>query len=55
MKALTAADFVVREDNVVREVTGAKLATDPLFVALLIDTAKPTEGVTAPTRELRAG
>lgn len=55
VKDLTAADFEVREDNVVREVTGASLAADPLFVYLLVDTSQPTLGATAPTRELRAG
>lgn len=34
---LTAADFVVKEDNVSREVLKAEPATEPLTVALLID------------------
>jgi len=34
---LTAADFRVREDNVVREVLGAGPATEPLTISLLID------------------
>jgi VWFA-related protein len=55
VKDLTTADFSVRENDTAREVTAAKLATDPLSVALLIDTTPPTLGVTAPTREIRAG
>ena len=55
VRDLTAADFEVREDNVAREVTAAAPATDPLFVYVLVDTSQPTLGVTAPTRELRAG
>jgi len=34
---LTAADFRVREDNVVREVLSAHAATEPLTISLLID------------------
>jgi VWFA-related protein len=34
---LTAADFVVREDNVVREVLAAGPATEPLTIALTVD------------------
>jgi VWFA-related protein len=34
---LTAADFVVREDNVVREVLNAGPATEPLTIALTVD------------------
>src|SRR3954465_5321516 len=34
---LTAADFRVREDNVVREVLSAAAATEPLTISLLID------------------
>lgn len=34
---LTAADFRVREDNVVREVVSAGVATEPLTISLLID------------------
>lgn len=35
---LTAADFAIREDNSIREVTGVKPATQPLFITLLGDT-----------------
>jgi len=50
---LTATDFRVREDGTTRPVLDAKLATETLFVALLVDTAKPMLGVTPPTQELR--
>jgi hypothetical protein len=52
---LTAADFQVREDNAVRPVIDARLAQETLYVALLVDTAKPMLGVTPPTQELRRG
>jgi VWFA-related protein len=35
---LAPTDFGVREDNVIREVTGVKAATEPLSVVLLADT-----------------
>src|SRR4029450_13728546 len=50
---LTATDFRVREDGTARPILDAKLATETLFVALLVDTAKPMLGVTPPTQELR--
>jgi VWFA-related protein len=37
VKDLTAADFVVREDNAVREVLKAEPATAPIHLALLVD------------------
>ena len=49
---LTAADFGVREDNVIREVTGVKPATEPLSVVLLADT---TEHVKEAVRDIRTG
>ena len=52
---LTAADFRVREDNAPRPIVDVRLATDTLYVALLVDTAKPMLGVTPPTQELRRG
>ena len=54
IKDLKASEFLVREDGKDREVIDARVATDPLFVALLVDTAKPLAGVEAPTRELRS-
>jgi hypothetical protein len=47
---LTATDFGVREDNVIREVTAAKLATDPISVVVLADT---TESVKEAVRDIR--
>jgi hypothetical protein len=37
---LTKDDFAIREDNVDRTVVGAKQATDPLDLVLIIDTSK---------------
>ena len=55
IKDLTAKDFVVREDNSTREVVGAELASESLFISLLIDTSQPPSG-TPPslTQDLRA-
>ena len=50
---LTAADFSIREDDAQRPVTSAKLATDTLFIAILVDTSKPMAGVLPPTQQLR--
>jgi len=49
---LTATDFAVREDNVIREITGIKPATEPLSVVLLADT---TEHVKEAVRDIRTG
>jgi hypothetical protein len=49
---LTAADVAVREDNVIREVTSLKPATDPISIVLLADT---TEALKDSVRDLRAG
>jgi VWFA-related protein len=38
--SLTAADFVVREDGVVREVVRAEKATEPITLAVLVDTSQ---------------
>jgi VWFA-related protein len=38
---LTAADFKVREDNVVREVLSAGPATEPLTIAMTVDDSQP--------------
>lgn len=50
---LKAADFVVKEDGKKREVLDAKLATDPLSVALLIDVTQPAIGGSRPIQDLR--
>jgi hypothetical protein len=49
---LTTTDFGVREDNVIREITGAKAATEPISVVLLADT---TEHVKEAVRDIRTG
>ena len=53
IRDLTAAEFVVKEDGKKREVSGARLATDQLNVALLLDVAQPPRGAALPTKELR--
>jgi hypothetical protein len=50
---LTAKDFIVREGSNRREAAAAELATDPLSVVLLVDSAQPPMGVTPPTQDLR--
>lgn len=46
-------DFVVREDGATRDVLDVRPATEPLFIALLIDTIRPPSGVLAPTQGSR--
>lgn len=53
IKDLTAAEFVVTEDGKRREVTGAELATEPLFVSVIVDTSKPPEGDADRARDVR--
>lgn len=53
IRDLKTDDFLIREDNQSREVTGAELATDPLFVVLLADTTKSPMGITYPTQDVR--
>jgi hypothetical protein len=48
-------DFVVREDGATRDVLDVQPATEPLFIALLIDTIRPPSGVLAPTQDFRQG
>ena len=50
--ALTAEDFVVRENGVEREVLDVRRATDPLQIAFLVDTS---EAVRPHVNDLRAG
>jgi len=54
IRDLTTKDFVVKEGGKKLDVVDARLSTDPLSVALLLDTAQPPRGIAAPTRELRA-
>ena len=51
--ALTAKDFIVKEDGRKREVVSGSLATDQLNVALILDVAQPPRGAALPAPELR--
>jgi VWFA-related protein len=53
IRDLAAKDFTVKEDGKKREVAGARLATDQLNVALVLDVAQPPRGAALPTQELR--
>ena len=53
VSGLTAKDFVVREDKATREVVAADASTEPLFIALLVDTTQPPMGILPPTQDLR--
>jgi len=48
---LTAADFVVREDGVAREVLGVERATEPITLALVIDNSQAAAPHIADMRE----
>ncbi len=48
---LTAADFRVREDNVVREVLSAGVATEPVTISLLIDDSEASADAIQDMRE----
>jgi hypothetical protein len=48
-------DVRVREDRAARDVLDVRPATEPLFIALLIDTIRPPAGVLAPTQDFRRG
>ena len=45
VKDMTMAEFAIREDNMNREITGAKLATQPLNIQILADTTKESGAV----------
>ena len=53
IRDLTAKDFIVTEDNQKREVVSAEIASEPLAIALLVDTSLPPMGVTPPVQDLR--
>lgn len=55
IRNLEPAEFVVREDGERRRIVGARLATDPIVVVVMVDTAKPLAGVPFPTQDLRRG
>jgi VWFA-related protein len=48
---LTAADFSVREDGSIREVVDARIADEPLRVALLVDDSQAASDATSYLRE----
>jgi hypothetical protein len=50
---LTGKDFVVREEKATREVVSAELATEPLFITLLVDTTQPPPGISPMPQDLR--
>ncbi len=51
---LTAADFVVREDNVTREILRVEPATAPMQIALLVDNSQRSNGTIRDLREAAA-
>jgi len=53
VRDLTAKDFLIYEDGVRREVTGAELTTAPMSISILVDTTKSPPGVIEPTRDIR--
>jgi hypothetical protein len=55
IRDLEPREFIVVEDGTQREVIEARPNNEPLYVALLVDTAKPVLGVQFPTHELRRG
>lgn len=50
---LTAEQFVVLEDGALRPVTAARMATEPLAVALTFDVTQPPYGETLNVRDIR--
>jgi VWFA-related protein len=48
---LSAADFIVREDGVAREVLKAGPATDPMQIVLIVDDSQAAEEAVQPMRE----
>lgn len=55
LRDLKPSDFIIQEDGQRREVVSAVLATEPMSVALLIDTSKPSMGTEFPVRDVRNG
>src|SRR5687767_2858798 len=54
IRDLAAAEFTVLEDGKRREVTGAELSTERLFVSVVIDTSKRPDGEDDRIRDVRA-
>jgi VWFA-related protein len=53
LRDLTAKDFLVYEDGVQREITGAELTSAPISISILVDTTKSPPGMVEPTRDIR--
>jgi VWFA-related protein len=53
VRDLTAKEFLVFEDGVQREVTGAELTSAPMSISIMLDTTKSALGVVEPTRDIR--
>jgi hypothetical protein len=52
---LAPSDVIVREDDEPRTVTGVTLATDPMWISLIVDTAKEARGTDATRPDLIKG
>jgi hypothetical protein len=48
---MTAADFAIREDNVDRKIVEVKPATQPIYIAMLVDTSTGATGFIQDIRE----
>ncbi|HXT68111.1 MAG TPA: hypothetical protein VN700_00030 [Vicinamibacterales bacterium] len=55
IRDLRASEFIVTEDGTQREVIEVRPNNEALYVALLVDTAKPAPGVQFPTQDMRRG
>jgi hypothetical protein len=53
LKGLSPGDVVVREDGVARAVTAVERATDPMWLAMLVDTTREPQGTDSTTQDLR--
>src|SRR5688572_18533803 len=53
LRDLTAKDFLVFEDGVKREITGAELTSAPMSISIMVDTTKSAPGMIEPTRDIR--
>jgi hypothetical protein len=55
IRDLEPREFIVTEDGTQRQIIDARANREPLFVALLVDTARAHPGVPYPTQDLRRG
>ena len=51
VSGMTAADFAVREDNQDRKIVDVKPASQPIYVAMLVDTSTAATGFIQDIRE----